>query len=237
MYYGRVGGHYAGNGGEFTLRKDGIGLGGVIDYLTNSDYADVARARDGDWTSFQTFCIELGEYTAQPMDLYVSEQNALLTGPGSHAWKGGTGAGDDLDARSAYLYYQFAKGLLNYTYDNSAKIVVGGVALSRAQTAGALQRVFWKIEQEDGGVGWGTSVGGISLSAEQQTLAQAYVDEAQGEIDAGRWTGLGRVRVLQAYTTGGGLSQDQLYLIPVPGAVLLGILGLGAAGLRLRRFA
>jgi hypothetical protein len=34
-----------------------------------------------------------------------------------------------------------------------------------------------------------------------------------------------------------GLAQDLMVRVPVPGAVLLGLLGLGAAGLKLRRFA
>ncbi len=35
----------------------------------------------------------------------------------------------------------------------------------------------------------------------------------------------------------GGYAQDMIVRVPVPGAVLLGLLGLGAAGLKLRRFA
>ena len=48
---------------------------------------------------------------------------------------------------------------------------------------------------------------------------------------------IGNVRILQFCNSDGtGYKQDQLYLVPVPGAVLLGILGLGAAGLKLRKF-
>jgi len=227
MDYSRIGGYYGGNGGEFTLRQDGIGLGGVVDFLSNSAYADVAKSEDGDVTSFQTFCVELTEYVSQPLDLYVSEQNAALTGTGSHAYQGGIPlTGDDLDPRTAYLYTQFATGQLSgYNWT---------VATGRASSAVTLQRLIWNIEGEDGKVlgDFSGSVGGIDLTDTQETQATAWLTEAK---DMG-WTGIGNVRILQAYTTSGGLAQDQLYLVPVPAAVLLGLLGLGAAGMKLRKF-
>jgi hypothetical protein len=52
---------------------------------------------------------------------------------------------------------------------------------------------------------------------------------------------IGPVRVLQAVVLDKdgipiGYGQDLLYVVPVPAAVLLGMLGMGAAGLKLRKF-
>lgn len=218
MNYTRINGYYQGQGGEFTLKqKDSLY------YLSNSAYDKVAKGEDGNATSFQTFCMEIKEFVAQPLDLYVSNQDASLSVFGSHAWKGG-GAGDDLDFKTAYLYNQFATGQLNYAYTGTV------AGLNRAQSAGALQRVIWSIEGE-GGSDFSTSFQGISLIAAQQTQASNWLIEA---TNAG-WTDIGNVRILQAYNTSGGLAQDQLYLIPLPGAALLGLLGFGVAGFKLRR--
>ncbi len=206
MDYTRLTNYFSGNGGEFTLSQYMS-----QPYLSNAAYASVAKAQDGDSTSFQTFCMEQYEYVAQPMTFYVSEQNAALTAAGSHAWKGGTGIGDDLDPRTAYLYTKFATGTLT-GYDYS----VAG----RATSAGALQNAIWFIEGE----------GGVSNSF----VALADTAVAVG----GEWygKGIGNVRVIQAYKLDGSIAQDQLYFVPVPGAVLLGFLGLGYAGTKLRRF-
>lgn len=227
-------GYYAGQGGEFTI-WGGSGL-----KLSNSAYADSTSGLKWDSVggdeSFQSFCIETAETIYEPMEIWVSEGNAAGTGFGSHAWKGGTGLGDDLDAETAYLYTQFATGQLDgYNYGS------GGYAeLSRSETAGALQRLIWYIEGE-GGSDFGEAYYGISLNDDQRDLIE---DWGEAFVNSG-WTGIGDVRVLQTYKTyffkNGGecfeLKQDQLYLTPVPGAVLLGVLGLGVAGLKLRRFA
>ena len=206
--------YYQGNGGEFTLYGTGL-------LLSNAAYATTTKAQDGRSESFQTFCVELSETIIDPMDVWVS--TAWKTGandpdwapgvdhfPQSHAWEGGNpGVGDDLDPATAYLYYHFATGnLLNYAY--------GGAG--RAASAGALQKAIWSIEGELLG-GLGGWDGGFQLDAGQQLQAAAW-------IAAANWTDIGPVRVLQ--TTGSApLKQDQLYLIPAPGAVLLGVIGLG----------
>ena len=135
MMWTRVANHFQGGGGEFTLYKDGI-----PQYLSNLGYADVAKAQDGSPESFQTFCVELYEYVAQPMDIYVSTTDIFGIEGWSHAIDGGNPPiGDDLDQKTAYLYTKFATGTLsNYVWSGA----------SRATSAGALQKAIWKIEDE-----------------------------------------------------------------------------------------
>jgi len=198
--YDRVGGYYTGGGGEFTLSGPGL-------LLSNAAYSASTRGIGGNFESFQTFCLERTEFTAQPMDVWVSTQFVGGGTPGSHAWEGGTGAGDDLDPRTAYLYTQFAQGpLSSYTYTAGA---------SRSASAGELQEAIWYLEGESG-----------LLDGQAAT----WVTEATTAVSTGAWTGIGSVRILQMYW-GGDRKQDQLYLVVgAPGAVLLGMIGLGLAG-------
>lgn len=209
MYYSRINGYYAGSGGEFTLRKDG-----TPDWLSNAAYADVAKNQGGKEDSFQTFCVEADEYIASPLDIWVSTANVNGGTPGSHAWLGGknTNGGDDLDPRTAYLYTKFATGTLAYDYSNTG--------VGRSVDAGALQNAIWNIEGEGG-------------------AHNSFVDLADTAVAyGGEWylKGIGDVRVIQT-NRGGSYGQDQLYLVPAPAAIGLGVLGLGLIGWYMRRFA
>jgi len=218
-----------GRGGEFTVSSDG----GPGLLLGNDAYADTTSGLGGHAESFQTFCVETNEYIYSGNRIYVSE--TFVDGSaGSHAWQGGAGTngGDDLDIRTAYLYTQFATGnLTGYNYDNS------GSGLTRAQTAGALQRVIWAIEGESG-TNFALDFMSTPLNSAQQALATSWLNEA----NASGWTDIRSVRVLQAVIVDSsgnpiGYGQDLLYLVPVPAAVLLGMLGLGVAGWKLRKYA
>lgn len=224
--------YYAGQGGEFTIHDDLSEPSGTMT-LDNSMYSVYTSGLGGHLESFQTFCLETGEYAHEPMKIWVSEASTATPdtyGSGSHAWQGGvSGTGDDLDPRTAYLYTQFATGQLNYAY--TGHITIDGVDLDRSQTAGALQRLIWSIEGE-GGEDFSTEYYGITLSSAQVAL----INEWLGAYDASGWRGIGNVRVLQMFTLSGGNRQDYLYLTPAPGAVLLGMIGLGLVGLKLRRF-
>jgi hypothetical protein len=219
--------YYSANGGEFTLSDNTPGSF----QLSNKSYAAVAKGLAGA-ESFQTFCVETNEFTDNPLEVWLSNasaENPLVAGSGSHAWEGSVvGVGDSLDPRTAYLYTQFATGKLsNYRYPE----LNDG---NRAKDAGQLQRAIWSLEE------------GLGLMA-QDVQAKAWVAEAAAAVlPGGTWeqewgaTGIGYVRILQMYKAGDktvALKQDQLYYVPVPGAVLLGMLGLSVAGIKLRRFA
>lgn len=228
-YYTRVTGYYEGFGGEITLEGSGL-------LLSNSEYASVAKgvlSGSGQQTtrSFQTFCMEFAEPFYEPMEVWVSQAStsALSTyGSGSHAYEGGVAAvGDNLDSRTAYLYTQFALGTLsNYSYND-----LTNAAGSRRWDAEQLQKAIWHIEGESGGSNTGQ--------------AGLWIAEAQAAIDAGSWSGIGSVRALQMYrrmvspagVVSYQLRQDMLYVVPVPAAVLLGMLGLSVAGIKLRKHA
>jgi hypothetical protein len=219
----RLTNYYSGNGGEFTIYSDG----GPGLLLSNAWYASTTKAQDGRSESFQSFCVELREYIHDPMDVWVSTawadgdntpdwDSSNAHSPQSHAWKGGTGVGDDLNPATAYLYYHFAKGTLsNYDYTTPG----------RAGSAGTLQKAIWYSEGEISGLG--TAEGGFTLTSTQQTQAQTW-------INASNWSDIGPVRILQMSGSTPDY-QDQLYLIPLPGAVLLGVIGIGIVGAMKRR--
>ena len=172
--------------------------------------------------SFQTFCVERTEYVASPMDIVVSttfidESTVLGAGDGSHAIWGSKTYGDNLDDRTAYLYTQFATGTLTgYDY----------TLAGRSTSAGDLQNAIWWIEGEGG-----ANNGFVALA----DTAVAFGGEWYGK-------GIGDVRILNTWAPGrigewDYKKQDQLYLVPVPAAVLLGMLGLSVAGIKLRKFA
>jgi hypothetical protein len=213
---GNVGGidYSVGSGGEYTVSSSSLLI---------SDYTSQTSGIKGSANSFQSFCLERREYTSPaPVALIVSTTFGDGS-PGSKAVAGGSPAGyDDLSVETAYLYTHFATGTLsNYDYANAT---VPG----RAGSAYSLQQAIWFLEGES--------------SSTSDAQAIAWITEATGAKNSGAFADIGAVKVLNVYglNADGSIDwanklQDQLYLVPVPGATLLGLLGLGVAGMKLRR--
>ena len=212
----------SGVGGEFTISSS---------TLSTSEYLPgITSEIKGQLNSFQTFCIEGKEYVPNTtIEIQISttsiNESTGVVGPegsGSHAINGGKTYGDNLDPMTAYLYTNFVKGTLsNYDYF--------GFTVGRDFSAGQLQNAIWYLEGEIG-----------SLVANSQ--ADLWVQEAQ---NAG-WNDIGDVRVLNNWAEGHigdpeFRMQDQLYLtptpVPIPTSVILGLLGMGVVGMKLRKYA
>ena len=188
-------------------------LGGEFTITPSADL----QAATGENAPFQSFCLEANESLNPNGGIYkvILNDEAIL---GGARWPGevpGPEGGDLLDPRTAYLYTEFRAGtLLGYDYGPNH----GASAL-------ALQTAIWHIEAE-------------SIPYVDWRDTNVLSPKAQAFVNLGTmagWTSIGNVRVLNVFGSGKGIYQDVLVMVPVPGAALLGMLGLGVAGQRLRR--
>ena len=165
---------------------------------------------------FEVFCVEMNEYVGFGTTYFADFNTAAVNG--------GVGGGspDPLGTKTAYIYNEFVThNLEGYDYDD--------IGPGRVESANALQNVIWFFEDELDDYLSG-------LRPAEVLLAEQFYNDAN-ESD---WMDIGAVQIMNLYANadGTGHIQDQLVMstVPVPGAFLLGVLGLGIAGGCLRRW-
>lgn len=204
----RYGGYFTLPGGEFTIE------GSV--WATQPPY--VASTIVGPNNGFQSFCLERGEGLHDDRYWAVVNLNAMYGGEGP--------AGDRISVGTAWLYHQFATGvLLGYDYDHLA---------GRSASAKDLQETIWWLEGEL----LAMPVNPFSALVTWQ-FANPQADYDPNDPSA---AGFNNVRVLNMYALNASKDgpdyserkQDMLVLVPDGGLTLV-LLGSGLLGLAVWR--
>ena len=176
-------------------------------------------------TGIEAWCIDLGDYASTVGATAEYDVNSLDSTP--DPWAGPMG-----DTRARYL-----AELLDENWDSSMS------ALEKQ----ALQLAVWEVVEESRIYTDDPKATGFALDIDdgafKASALSSILTEAQNMLDAvgtgvdyaGKYVGLTNREQLGEKTQG--KYQDWVVKVPIPAAVWLGMLGLSAAGLKLRKFA
>lgn len=202
----RYGGYYTGTGGEFTVEILGTYLS---DYLALYD-AKTKNIKQN--PSFQSFCLETDEY----IDDYGNDGFFAILSNKAQLGGANTNSGDPISVGTAWLYSQFAIGVLgDYTYAPGS---------GRSASAGLLQNAIWMLEDEIAYNGANPFI---------QRVEEIFGSFANAKAD---FTG-SYVKVLNIYDDAGDPNrrntlnrQDMLIYVPDGGLTVM-LLGIGLGSL------
>lgn len=202
---------YAGFAVVMTQGAYQSGQGGEFHAASSSINGDHLPGASG----FQTFCVEHGETFnyGQTYDVVINTYTSL--------------SGKGLGNAVAWLYRNFRDGTLaGYSYSPTA---------ARKTDAGKLQNLIWYLMDEQASV---PSAGSNEfIGAVEGALGDTIANLRYGG-SAWSQSNLMNVRVMNlTYHSNDNIAQDMLMLIPSPGSVLLGFIGLCAMSLKRRRSA
>lgn len=173
------------------------------------------------------FCIEMQPSSTgnQPYQIHTLEQAPQNQGPGG-----------------------LAMGITKADYIRELWAIVNPSPAMTSLQAAAMQVAIWEIVYEDTESSWdvGSWVTGDDESfgitvgdGNVITTANGWLNQLDGEGPLANLVGLVSAPIdsaAAALTSSDGF-QDYVVEVPIPGAVLLGMLGLGMAGIKLRKFA
>jgi hypothetical protein len=173
-----------------------------------------SNSQDSNAELFRSFCVQRGEY------IDYDWRGFKIAGISNHSEANNR----PLASETAYLYYSFINHSLQTPYDYAPQgpSHYNDTHRQHVLDANALQQAIWKFQGQLGG----------SLSGKAKTFYEEAYHAVRGDDPI--WGGIGPVRILNltwATSRGGHAAgsnaQDQLYMVPTPAAVWMGVVLLG----------